>query len=260
MKKVGIFVFIIMLSVLGMAQGWSTLSSNVSSSLTSNITTNYTVKISYKAGIGNYLVDANGMTLYYFTENVNGNTFSGSYLNLWSPFYVSKIVVPRTLNPKDFSVITGGNGKPQIAYKGWPLYYFIKDTKPGDTNGEGFRGLWYVMKPDYTIMIATNQKLGNYLVDSDGMTLYYLEGESTSTIKCNGMCLSFWPAFDVKSIVVPAGINPSDFQIFTRSDGTKQVSYEGKPLYYFVRDAHRGDIFGNDLKDPFGVWYAITLK
>ncbi len=257
MKKVGIFTLMVMLvSVLGLAQTWS---SNVASQTSSNATGVYTINVSYKSGIGNYLVDSNGMTLYYFTENVDGKTFNGPYLDLWSPFYVSKIVVPPTLNSKDFSVVTGGNGKPQIAYKGWPLYYFIKDTKPGDTNGEGVKGLWYVMKPDYTVMIGTNSKIGNYLVDANGMTLYYLDGESTSTIKCNGMCLSFWPAFDVKNIVAPSGLNPSDFQIFKRPDGSEQVAYDGKPLYYFVRDSHRGDITGNDLKDPFGIWYAVIL-
>ncbi len=115
------------------------------------------------------------------------------------------------------------------------------------------------MKPDYTVMIGTNSKLGNYLVDANGMTLYYLDHESTSTIKCNGMCLSFWPAFDVTNIVVPSGLNLSNFQIFKRPDGSEQVSYEGKPLYYFIRDSHRGDITGNDLKDPFGIWYAVIL-
>ncbi|MGC8544715.1 MAG: hypothetical protein ACP5UJ_07645 [Athalassotoga sp.] len=257
MKKLGIVTLMfIFVTALGMAQTWST---GAASQSTSNATSNYTINVSYKTGIGNYLVDANGMTLYYFTENVDGKTFNGSYLDFWSPFYVSKIVVPSSLNPKDFSVVTGGDGRPQIAYKGWPLYYFINDKKPGDTNGEGVKGLWYVMKPDYTVMVGTNPKLGNYLVDANGMTLYYLDGESTSTIKCNGMCLSFWPAFNVKSIVVPSGLNSSNFQIFKRPDGSSQLSYEGKPLYYFIRDSYRGDVSGNNLKDPFGIWYAVTF-
>ncbi len=116
MKKVGIFtLMIILVSVLGMSQTWS---SGVVSQNSSNTTGNYTINVSYKSGIGNYLVDSNGMTLYYFTENVDGKTFNGPYLDFWSLFYVSKIVVPPTLNSKDFSVVTGGNGKPQIAYKG----------------------------------------------------------------------------------------------------------------------------------------------
>jgi len=258
MKKIVIFTLVVVfMTVLGLAQSWST---NSTSQSVSNAASNYTINISYKSGIGHYLVDSNGMTLYYFTENVNGRTFNGSYLDFWSPFYVSSIVVPSELNPKDFSVITGGNGKPQIAYKGWPLYYYINDTKPGDTNGQGFKGLWYVMKPDYTIMIATNPKIGNYLVDANGMTLYYLDGESTSTIKCNGMCLSFWPLFNTKNIIVPSGLNLSDFEIFKRPDGNDQVSYNGLPLYYFIRDSKRGDITGNNLRDPFGIWHTVILN
>jgi predicted lipoprotein with Yx(FWY)xxD motif len=257
MKKVGIFtLMVIFAAAFGMAQSWS---SNSDSQSTSNVT-NYTINISYKSGIGHYLVDSNGMTLYYFTENVNGETFNGPYLNFWSPFYVSNVVVPSGLNPKDFSVITGGNGKPQIAYKGWPLYYYINDTKPGETNGQGFKGLWYVMKPDYTVMIATNPKIGNYLVDANGMTLYYLGGESTSTIKCNGMCLKFWPLFDVKNVIVPGGLNPSNFKIFERPDGNSELSYNGLPLYYFIRDSKRGDVTGNNLKDPFGIWHSVILN
>ncbi|MGC9214615.1 COG4315 family predicted lipoprotein [Athalassotoga sp.] len=112
---------------------------------------------------------------------------------------------------------------------------------------------------NYTINVSYKTGIGNYLVDANGMTLYYLDGESTSTIKCNGMCLSFWPAFNVKSIVVPSGLNSSNFQIFKRPDGSSQLSYEGKPLYYFIRDSYRGDVSGNNLKDPFGIWYAVTF-
>lgn len=260
MKKVIIITsMVVLLAAFGMAQSWSTNSVNTSTSSITN-TSSYTINISYKSEIGHYLVGPNGMTLYYFTENVNGKTFNGPYLDLWSPFYVSNISVPKDLNSKDFSVVTGGNGKPQIAYKGWPLYYYIGDSKPGETNGQGFKGLWYVMKPDYTVMIATNSKLGDYLVDANGMTLYYLEGESTSTIKCNGACLSFWPIFDVQKIVAPSILGATDFQIFTRSDGKQQISYKGLPMYYFVADSQRGDINGNNLKDPFGIWHAFVLK
>lgn len=262
MKKVIIIIsMVILLAAFGMAQSWSTNSTNTSTHTNSIANTSgYTINISYKSGIGHYLVSSNGITLYYFTENVDGKTFNGSYFNFWSPFYVSQISVPKGLNPKDFSVVTGGNGKPQIAYKGWPLYYYIGDSKPGETNGQGFKGLWYVMKPDYTVMIATNSKIGNYLVNADGMTLYYLQGETINDLKCNGMCLSFWPAFNVSEIVVPSGLKASYFKIFTGVNGKSQMSYDGLPLHYFIRDAKRGDITGNNLRDPFGLWHAVLLN
>ena len=47
----------------------------------------------------------------------------------------------------DYSVITRDDGKTQLAYKGKPLYYWIKDTKPGDKTGEGVNQVWRAAKP-----------------------------------------------------------------------------------------------------------------
>ena len=38
------------------------------------------------------------------------------------------------------------------------------------------------------------------------------------------------------------------------------MSYDGLPLHYFIRDAKRGDITGNNLRDPFGLWHAVLLN
>jgi predicted lipoprotein with Yx(FWY)xxD motif len=40
------------------------------------------------------------------------------------------------------------DGEKQTSYKGWPLYYFFKDKKPGDVSGEGVNSVWYVIYPD----------------------------------------------------------------------------------------------------------------
>ena len=47
----------------------------------------------------------------------------------------------------DYSVITRDDGGRQIAYKGKPLYYWIKDTKPGEKTGDGFNKVWRVATP-----------------------------------------------------------------------------------------------------------------
>ncbi len=57
------------------------------------------------------------------------------------------------LNPVDFSIITVNGNKQyqQTAFKGWPLYYFYKDTKPGDVYGQGLNdnyGVWSVVNPE----------------------------------------------------------------------------------------------------------------
>jgi predicted lipoprotein with Yx(FWY)xxD motif len=47
----------------------------------------------------------------------------------------------------DYSVVTRDDGGKQLAYKGKPLYYWVKDTKPGDKTGDGVNGVWHVVKP-----------------------------------------------------------------------------------------------------------------
>jgi predicted lipoprotein with Yx(FWY)xxD motif len=47
----------------------------------------------------------------------------------------------------DYSIVTREDGKKQLAYKGMPLYFWVKDTKPGDKTGDGFlNGAWHIVK------------------------------------------------------------------------------------------------------------------
>ena len=47
----------------------------------------------------------------------------------------------------DYTLVTRDDGKKQWALKGKPLYYWVKDTKPGEMTGEGVMGAWHVVKP-----------------------------------------------------------------------------------------------------------------
>ena len=108
----------------------------------------YTVTTMNKAGIGDYLVDGKGMTLYYFTRDTAGkSSATAQVIANWPIFYAADIVIPSNLNTSDFGSITGFNGQAQTTYKGWPLYYYIKDQTPGDTLGQGVGGVWYVINP-----------------------------------------------------------------------------------------------------------------
>ncbi len=215
----------------------------------------YTVLIAYKEGIGYYLTDAKGRTLYYFAKDVPGSGKSACYgdcAKKWPPFYVENLVLPPGLSREDFSVITRSDGKKQLAYKGWPLYYFFKDAKPGDTNGEDVKHVWFVMKPDYTVMIAYKEGVGTYLVDSKGMTLYWFKKDSPGKSVCEGECLAKWPPFYVEEVVAPSPIQ-GDFGVI-QAHGGKQVTFRGYPLYYFFMDKAPGDTKGQGVK---GVWYVV---
>ena len=114
----------------------------------------YTVKTASKQGISSYIVDANGMTLYYFTRDTQGtgssspaSLCSGGCSEIWPVFYASTINVPSNLNANDFSSFARQGGDMQTTYKGWPLYYYYLDKSAGDTNGQGVNGVWFIVTP-----------------------------------------------------------------------------------------------------------------
>jgi len=106
------------------------------------------VKIAEKEGIGRYLTDPSGMTLYYFTKDTpTTSACTGPCVDKWPLFHSEVSVVPAGCDVSDFDVINREDGKKQSTYKGKPLYYYYRDEKPGDTTGQGAGGVWYVVAP-----------------------------------------------------------------------------------------------------------------
>jgi predicted lipoprotein with Yx(FWY)xxD motif len=203
-----------------------------------------------------YLTDSKGMTLYYYTKDTDGQSACyGKCANAWPVFYTPSITVPSGVNAADFGTVTRNDGTKQTTYKGWPLYYWFQDKRPGEMKGEGFKNVWYIIEaPAYTVMIATNDKLGNYLVDGNGNSLYYFKKDSPGKSACEGQCIKNWPAFTADRVIAPSSLDPSDFSTITRADGMRQVTYKGYPLYYWAKDQKRGQVTG----EGFGnVWYVI---
>ena len=107
-----------------------------------------TIKVVTNPQHGQILVDANGMTLYYFAKDTSGSgtsACSGTCLANWPAFTAPAVRVSPLLKATDFGEFTRADGGKQTTYKGWPLYYYAADKAPGDTNGYGFNKLWYVM-------------------------------------------------------------------------------------------------------------------
>jgi predicted lipoprotein with Yx(FWY)xxD motif len=106
------------------------------------------IGMSGKVELGSYLVDEKGMTLYIFKKDSPGKSVcSGPCLEKWPVFLAEKLQVRCGMNAKKFSTITRDDGKKQTTYKGMPLYYFFKDAKPGDANGQGLNNDWFVASP-----------------------------------------------------------------------------------------------------------------
>jgi predicted lipoprotein with Yx(FWY)xxD motif len=108
------------------------------------------VTIMNKEGIGRYLTDANGRTLYWNKNDSPGkSSCSGPCIEIWIPFYHGAILsaLP-SAKAKDFGVIDRQDGKKQNTFRGYPLYYYYMDEKPGDTKGQNFKNLWFVIDPE----------------------------------------------------------------------------------------------------------------
>jgi predicted lipoprotein with Yx(FWY)xxD motif len=112
--------------------------------------TEYSINLVVNDTLGTYLVNQTGFTLYYFMDDAPGNNTSSCYENCsdtWPPFYEENLTVAKGLKPADFSVINRTDGSKQIAYKGWPLYFYSNDIKPGEVNGQNMGELWQVINP-----------------------------------------------------------------------------------------------------------------
>ncbi|MGV3655495.1 MAG: hypothetical protein ACO1N5_14900 [Noviherbaspirillum sp.] len=89
------------------------------------------------------------------------------------------------------------------------------------------------------------------LVDASGRTLYTFDKDTPNSGKsvCNGECAALWPPVPARS-----GDLKAPYSAVTRDDGSKQLAYNGKPLYLFVKDKKPGDRSGDKVKD---VWHVV---
>ncbi len=106
----------------------------------------YTIMTARAADLGNYLVDGQGRTLYYFTKDAPGASITaGPVAANWPAFYAGTIAVPSNLDATDFGMIMRADGSKQTTFKGWPLYYFAKDMVAGDMKGQKVISSWFVV-------------------------------------------------------------------------------------------------------------------
>lgn len=108
----------------------------------------HAVKVSKKDGVGSFLVDTKGMTLYYFKKDSPGKSAcEGDCVAKWPLYFRESVAAKDGLKAEDFATITRADGQKQTTYKGMPLYYFAGDKNPGDTTGQGVKDVWYVVNP-----------------------------------------------------------------------------------------------------------------
>ncbi|WP_263729494.1 hypothetical protein [Cellulomonas sp. SG140] len=102
------------------------------------------------SSLGTILVDGSGRTLYLFTkDSPNTSTCTGGCLAAWPPL-LGTATAGTGVDSSLLGTLTRPDGKTQVSYKGMPLYYWAQDSAPGQTNGQGVQGVWWVVSPQGT--------------------------------------------------------------------------------------------------------------
>jgi len=109
------------------------------------------------------------------------------------------------------------------------------------------------------LALSVKEPFGEYVTDSKGRALYLFEEDKKNVSTCYDKCAEVWPPFIVseKKIRVE-GVDMSLVGLIERKDGQLQVTYDGNPLYYYIKDQKRpGSTTGHDVHDEFGEWYLV---
>lgn len=267
-----------------------------------------TINVATDPKLGEILVGDKGMTLYAFSnDKPNQSNCTGVCLTYWPALLtLGKPTLGKGVDASLVGTATLADGSKIVTYNKMPLYYFVKDTKAGDTSGEGFQNLWYVVSPagktvnlgsstgenpapaatvapavtsapgpmtttvpltttaplttttitEPSISVATAPKLGKFLVGDKGMTLYIFKKDGPNKSNCTAACLQKWhPLLTLGAPTLGKGVNAALIGTATLSDGSKVVTYNKMPLYYFVGDSKAGDTKGEGVG---GFWFVIS--
>jgi predicted lipoprotein with Yx(FWY)xxD motif len=237
--------------------------------------------------LGSYLVDGSGRTLYYFAADAPGT--SNCYGVCAAGWPVVTVTRPPTAGPgvnaSKLGTITRADKTTQVTFDGMPLYRFVLDATAGDIYGQdlpAFGGPWWMVDPTSGTAITTTPpplpaatppaapaavtirthrgSLGTYLTDGSGKTLYRFDGDRASTSACTGLCAEVWPPVLVENGPTAGdGVTPGPLGTITRKDGTRQVTYDHAPLYYFALDGGKAGVTnGQGQKVAGDTWWVVS--
>lgn len=238
----------------------------------------FDIQLTSTSSHGDVLADGEGNVLYLFTPDVRGESLcEGECIDNWPVFDTELSQLGNGLQEEDFGSVMRPDGDSQTTYMGWPLYYYDGDGQPGSINGDGLNDVWYVAKADYSLMIATQQLIGqdgnnyridnegnyvegeeqtSYVVDLEGRTLYIFINDSANTNNYTDEDFGnndTWPIFHTDIGALPSKMDEEHFGEISVHGEQQQLTYKGWPLYYFGPDSERGDTRGVSVPAP-GVW------
>ncbi|MFD0069864.1 SCO0930 family lipoprotein, partial [Streptomyces sp. NPDC127574] len=140
--------------------------------------------VTESAKLGKVLTDGAGLTLYRFdkdTAEPPKSSCDGACATAWPPVPADGAEAAAGVDKSLLGEVTRADGTKQLTVAGWPMYRFAKDTKAGDTNGQGVGGTWYASAPNGKkatladlpgLSVRKDAKLGEVVVDKYGMTVY----------------------------------------------------------------------------------------
>ena len=97
----------------------------------------------------------------------------------------------------------------------------------------------------------------NLLTNSGGFTLYWFAPDTSTKSACYGSCAAYWPPVTGTPSAGP-GVTGT-LGTITRTDGTKQATYDGHPLYTYIADSAPGSAHGNNINLNGGLWHDVPI-
>ncbi|MFF1557412.1 SCO0930 family lipoprotein [Streptomyces sp. NPDC058279] len=228
--------------------------------------------------LGSVLTDSAGFTLYRFdkdTAKPAKSNCDGDCAKNWPAVAAGDATAAAGMDASLLGEVVRTDGSKQLTVAGWPLYRFAKDTKAGDTNGQGVGGTWFAAAPDGkkaakpaaapagagqatgALTVAKDPTLGEHIVDGNGMTVYRFKPDTAWPMvsKCEGDCVAKWPVVPPVDKANAKGIVEKNFLVLDRPDGKKQQTVNCWPVYTFTGDKKAGDTNGQGVG---GTWYAVA--
>jgi len=145
---IGLMAAILLAGCGGASTGGSSAASASSGTHPTSVVLVHTATVMVKGKAETVLTNASGFTLYYFTPDSPAKiACTGSCAKIWPPLLVtSGTPASSPALPGKLSTLRSLNGD-QVLYNGHALYHYSGDSAPGQANGEGLFGKWFVATP-----------------------------------------------------------------------------------------------------------------
>ena len=110
-----------------------------------------------------------------------------------------------------------------------------------------------------SVVSTKTSSLGTFLVDANGRTLYLWDADHGAKSTCSGACAQAWPPLTTTATPKASGaVKTSLLGTTKRTDGTREVTYAGHPLYLFAGDTQAGQTTGQGSNGFGAPWWVVT--